>query len=59
VLTTLDSGLASVEETKAWQQQVPHSELVVLPGDSFHAAATDPDKCAQATLDFITRHGET
>jgi 3-oxoadipate enol-lactonase len=56
VLTTLESGLASVDETKAWQQQVPHSELKVLPGDSFHVAATDPDACAQATLEFINRH---
>jgi 3-oxoadipate enol-lactonase len=58
VLTTSESGLASVEETKAWQQKVPHSELVVLPGDSFHAAATDPDACAQATLEFIRRHDD-
>jgi hypothetical protein len=35
---------------------VPHSELVVLPGDSFHVAATDPDRCAEALLDFIRRH---
>ena len=56
VLTTSESGLASVEETRAWQQKVPHSELVVLPGNSFHAAATDPDDCARATLAFIARH---
>ena len=56
VLTTQESGLASVAETRAWQEQVPHSELVVLPGDSFHAAATDPDVCAQALLDFVRRH---
>ena len=56
VLTTLDSGLAAVDETKAWQQQVPHSELVVLPGNSFHVAATDPDACAEATLQFIGRN---
>ena len=56
VLTTVDSGLASVDETRAWQEQVPHSELVVLPGNSFHVAATDPDRCAEATLEFIRRH---
>lgn len=56
VLTTEQSGLASVEETRAWQQQVPQSELVVLPGDSFHVAASDPEKCAQALADFIARH---
>jgi pimeloyl-ACP methyl ester carboxylesterase len=56
VLTTAESGLASVEETRAWQQKVPHSELVVLPGNSFHVAATDPDACAEATLAFVRRH---
>ena len=56
VITTQESGLASVAETRAWQEQVPHSELVVLPGDSFHAAATDPDVCAQALLAFVRRH---
>lgn len=56
VITTADSGLASVDETRAWQQQVPQSELVVLPGDSFHVAATDPDRCAAALLEFLGRH---
>jgi 3-oxoadipate enol-lactonase len=56
VITTQESGLASVEQTREWQEQVPHSELVVLPGDSFHAAATDPDACAQALLAFVGRY---
>jgi pimeloyl-ACP methyl ester carboxylesterase len=56
VITTQESGLASVAQTRAWQEQVPHSELVVLPGDSFHAAATDPDVCAQTLLAFVRRH---
>ena len=55
VITTEGSGLASVEETRAWQQTIPDSELLVLPGDSFHVAATDPERCAEATLDFIQR----
>jgi pimeloyl-ACP methyl ester carboxylesterase len=56
VLTTEQSGLASVAETRAWQEKVPQSELVVLPGDSFHVAASDPDRCAEALLDFLARH---
>ncbi len=55
VITTQGSGLVSVEQTRAWQEQVPNSELVVLPGDSFHVAATDAERCAQATLEFIAR----
>ena len=57
VITTEGSNLASVEETRAWQRQVPNSELLVLPGDSYHIAATDPDRCAAATLEFIKRRG--
>ena len=57
VITTDESSLASVEDTRAWQQAIPDSELLVLPGKSFHAAASDPARCAQATLDFIARRG--
>jgi len=54
VITTAESGLASIEQTRAWQEPVPNSELLVLPGNSFHVAATDPDACARATLEFIS-----
>lgn len=53
VITTEQSGLATVEETRAWQRQIPNSRLLVLPGDSYHVAVTHADACAQATLDFI------
>ncbi|MGZ5728212.1 MAG: alpha/beta fold hydrolase, partial [Burkholderiales bacterium] len=54
VITTEGSALGSVDEVKAWQQKIPRSTLLALPGDSFHVAATDPDRCAQATLNFIS-----
>ena len=56
VITTEGSALGSVETTRQWQQAIPRSELLVLPGDSYHVAASDADRCAQATLDFINRH---
>lgn len=56
VITTGQSGLASVEENRAWQTTIRDSRLVVLPGNSYHVAATDPGRCAQATLDFIAGH---
>jgi len=56
VITTEESGLASVAETRAWQQQIPNSELLVVPGNSYHVAASHPDDCARATLAFIARH---
>jgi len=53
VITTDGSGLASVDETRAWQQQIANSSLVVLPGNSYHVAATHAGPAAAATLDFI------
>lgn len=57
VVTTAESGLATVADTRAWQQQIPDSELVVLPGNSYHVAATHADAAAKATLDFLQRRG--
>ena len=58
VLVTEKSMLGSVDETRAWQRQIPDSELVVLPGNSYHVAATHADSAAAATLDFIARRGQ-
>lgn len=55
VITTEGSGLGSVAEVRAWQRQISRSELLVLPGDSYHVAASDAEACARATLDFIGR----
>jgi 3-oxoadipate enol-lactonase len=55
VITTEGSGLATVDETRTWQQTIPDSELLVLPGDSYHVAASHAIQCAQATLAFIER----
>jgi 3-oxoadipate enol-lactonase len=57
VITTENSGLGSVAEMRAWQEQIAGSELLVLPGNSYHVAATHADKSAEATLDFIARRG--
>jgi pimeloyl-ACP methyl ester carboxylesterase len=55
VITTDGSGLGSVEAVRAWQKTIKASELMVVPGDSYHVAATHPELCAEAALDFITR----
>jgi pimeloyl-ACP methyl ester carboxylesterase len=57
VITTDESGLASVDETRAWQQTILKSELMVIRGNSFHVAASDAEQCAHAVLDFIGRRG--
>jgi pimeloyl-ACP methyl ester carboxylesterase len=55
VITTEGSALGSVEETRVWQQMIPDSRLLVLPGNSYHVAASDADRCARETFDFISR----
>jgi pimeloyl-ACP methyl ester carboxylesterase len=58
VITTEESGLASVAETRAWQEQIPNSTLIVLPGNSYHVAASDAERCAEAVADFIAGQRE-
>jgi len=53
VITTEGSALGSVESMRKWQETIPNSRLLVLPGDSYHAAASDADVCAQETLKFM------
>lgn len=55
VITTTGSGLATVDAVKAWQQTIPGSTLEVLPGDSYHVAATHPDDCARIVRQFFDR----
>ena len=55
VAVTEESALGTVEQTRAWQKTIPDSELVVLPGNSYHVAATHAEQCAKAALDFIER----
>jgi 3-oxoadipate enol-lactonase len=55
VITTEHSGLGTVKETRAWQQQIPNSKLLVLAGNSYHVAATHADHAAEATLGFIAQ----
>lgn len=56
VITTSSSGLGSVDETRAWQEKIPNSRLLVLPGNSYHVAASHADRCAEETLQFILSH---
>ena len=59
VITTDGSGLASVDETRAWQQQIANSSLLVLPGNSYLVAASHAERCAAATLVFIAKNNGT
>lgn len=57
VITTTGSGLGSVESVRAWQETIPGSSLEVLPGDSYHVAATHPDECARLVRAYFDKVG--
>lgn len=55
ILASSGSGVASVDETRTWQRNIPDAELEILDSDSYHVAASDALACARATLEFIRR----
>ena len=55
VVTTDGSGLGSIEAVREWQTKIPGSEFMVVPGDSYHVAATHAELCARTMIEFIER----
>jgi 3-oxoadipate enol-lactonase len=53
MVTTRESGLQSIATVERHAARIPDAEVIVLPGDSFHIAASAPDVCAQHALRFI------
>lgn len=53
VVTTIGSGLGSVDTVCAWQGRIADSRLVVLDNDSYHVAASDADETAALVRDFF------
>lgn len=53
VVTTEASPLQPVTAARAYQEKIPKSKLLVLPGNSYHIAAVRPEECATRTLQFI------
>jgi pimeloyl-ACP methyl ester carboxylesterase len=53
IVTTQESGLQSVEAVERYAQRIPHARVIVMPGDSYHIAAVEPDLCAHYALQFI------
>ena len=52
IVTTQESGLQSVEAVKTYAARIPNARVIVVPGDSYHIAAVEPDVCAQHALRF-------
>ena len=53
LVITTDSARRPVAKTREWQSRIPDSKLLALPGDAYHPAASAPDACARATLEFL------
>jgi 3-oxoadipate enol-lactonase len=53
IVTTTESGLQSVEAVERYARNFPDARVLVLPGDSYHIAAVEPELCARHALDFI------
>lgn len=56
VMTSTNSGYyGSTQEFSNWQKNIPNSELVLIPGDSYHISASYPDACANQAAQFLAR----
>ncbi len=53
IVTTIESGLQSVAAVEQYAKRFPDARVLVLPGDSYHIAAVEPELCARHALDFI------
>ena len=56
VITATDSGYyGSVAAFGDWRKNISHSELALIPGDSYHISASYPDVCAAKAAEFLAR----
>ncbi|HZP75945.1 MAG TPA: alpha/beta hydrolase [Pseudolabrys sp.] len=53
IVTTQESGLQSVEAVERYAKKMRNAHVIVLPGNSYHIAAVEPDVCAQHALKFL------
>ena len=55
IVTTQESGLQSVEAVERYAKRFADARVIVLPGDSFHIAAVEPELCAKHALDHMAQ----
>jgi len=55
LVITTDSIRRPLALTRAWADLLPRVEVVALPGDAYHPAASDPDACAAIAAAFVAR----
>jgi len=47
------SPITAVSSIREWQSRIPDARLLVVPSPSYHLAASEPEKTAEAVLAFI------
>ena len=52
IITTQESGLQSVAAVNAYAGKLPDARVSVLPGDSYHVAASAPEACVAHAMAF-------
>jgi pimeloyl-ACP methyl ester carboxylesterase len=57
LVVSSDSPRRPIATVVEWQRKIPDASLVTVAGDGYHAAATEPDACAQAVAAFIGDEG--
>jgi len=55
IVTTQESGLQSVAAVERYAKRFVNARVIVLPGDSYHIAAVEPELCAQHALRFMVQ----
>ena len=54
VLTTTSPRRAySRSDVDVYRERLPHAKVVALPGDGYHVAASYPEACTRAVLEFL------
>lgn len=56
VITTDRNPIHALDWVVTWHRLLPRSDLLVLPGDGYHVAASDPETCAEHVHEFIQRN---
>jgi pimeloyl-ACP methyl ester carboxylesterase len=53
IVTSQESGLQSVAAVKQYAARLPDCRVIVLPGDSYHVAAAEPETCVRHAMEFF------
>jgi pimeloyl-ACP methyl ester carboxylesterase len=53
VVTSEQTPRPPLSEVRAYQERIPRSRLLALPGNFYHVAAIRPEECARAVLQLI------